>query len=61
MIPVQLNFGITEHLNISRYETPITVPLKKYAPMTRLAVTPANIITFHNVSRHAAAVNCTFI
>jgi len=29
--------------------------------MTRLAVTPANIITFHNVSRQTAEVNFTFV
>jgi hypothetical protein len=38
MIPLQLNAGITEFLNISSYETPQTVPSKKYGPITCLAI-----------------------
>jgi hypothetical protein len=39
MVPLRLDFGITEFLNISKHETPLTVPSKKYGPMTCLAVT----------------------
>jgi hypothetical protein len=37
MIPLWLNFGITEFLHISIYKTPLTVPSKKYGPVTSLA------------------------
>lgn len=61
LIPLQLNSGITEFLNISRHKTPLKVPSKQCGAMTWLTVTPANIITFHNVSRQGAEVNCTFV
>jgi len=35
MIPLLLGSGVTKFLNILRYETPMTVPSKKYGPMTR--------------------------
>jgi len=56
MIPLWLNSGITEFLNISRYETPLTVPSKKYGPMTCLAIS-SHFTMFQD---RRAEVKCPF-
>jgi len=56
MIPLQLNFSITEFLNISRYENTTVSSIKEIWANDM----SANITTFHNVSRQGAEVNCPF-